>query len=61
MKKEITIKEIIILTPLGQIIDIIEKIAKTGITIETDHTQEKKIMTVLGKTIERERQRFYGV
>ena len=51
MKKEI-IKETIVLTPLGKIIDIIEKIVKTWITIETDNTQEKKNMTVLGKTVE---------
>lgn len=55
-KRGITIKEIIVLTPLSCIIDIIEIIAKTTVTIETDHTQEKEktIMIVLGKVVETE-------
>jgi hypothetical protein len=49
VKREITIKEIIVLIPLGLIINILEKIVKTGINLVTDHIQEKinKNMTVL--------------
>jgi len=55
-KREITIKEIIVLIPLGCIINILEKIAKIAITIETDHIQEKErtIMIVLGRVVETE-------
>lgn len=55
-KREVTIKEIIVLTHLVFIIDILEKIAKITITIEIDHTQEevRTIMIVLGKVVETE-------
>jgi len=55
-KRESTIKEIIIHTHLGYIIDILENIANITIIIETDYTQEKErtIMIVLGKVVETE-------